>query len=151
MRRPAAATITSMLDQWTQDLRFAVRQLAKNAGVSAVAIVTLALGIGANSALFSVVNGVLLDPLPYPRADRLVAMYEVAPGFSKSPMSYPNFLDWQRMSRTFFSMAIYRYQDYNFAPAGERSAAERVTGMMVSADFFRTLGQTAVAGRDLGA
>src|SRR5579862_1199885 len=137
------------LDHWRQDIRFALRQRRTNAGVSAVAIITLALGIGANTALFSVVNGVLLDPLPYPRADRLVAIYEVVPGFSKSPMSYPNFLDWQRMSRTFSSMAIYRYQDYNFAGTGDRSTAERVTGMMVSADFFRTLGQTAVLGRDL--
>ncbi|HTI61916.1 MAG TPA: ABC transporter permease [Gemmatimonadaceae bacterium] len=137
-------------DDWGQDVSFAIRQLRTNATVSAVAVVTLALGIGANTALFSVVNGVLLHPLPYPGADRLVAMYEVAPGFSKASMSYLNFLDWQRMSRTFSSMAIYRYQDYNFAGSGERTGAERVTGMMVSAAFFRTFGQKAVLGRDLG-
>ena len=137
------------LDDWLQDVRFAIRQLRTSAAVSAVAVTTLALGIGANTALFSVVNSVLLQPLPYPNADRLVAMYEVAPGFSKASMSYPNFLDWQRTSRTFSSMAIYRYQDYNFASAGEAAAAERVTGMMVSADFFRTFRQTAVLGRDL--
>src|SRR5690242_4676485 len=138
-----------MLSDWVQDLRFAARQLRINAGVSAVAVVTLALGIGANTALFSVVNSVLLDPLPYPRADRLVALYEVAPGFSKASMSYLNFLDWQRMARTFSSMAIYRYQDYNFAATGQTAAPERVTGMMVSADFFRTFGQQPVLGRDL--
>lgn len=137
------------LDELTQDIRFALRQFRRNASVSAIAVATLALGIGANTALFSVVNSVLLHPLPYPGADRLVALYENAPGFSKASMSYLNFLDWQRMSRTFSSMAIYRYQDYNFASAGEGDAAERVTGMMVSADFFRTFGQTAVLGRDL--
>lgn len=138
-----------MMGDWLQDVRFAIRQLRMNASVSVVAVVTLALGIGANTALFSIVNGVLLQPLPYPGGDRLVAMYEVAPGFSKASMSYLNFLDWQRMSRTFSSMAIYRYQDYNFASAGEGTATERVSGMMVSADFFRTFGQTAVLGRDL--
>ena len=137
------------LGEWMQDIRFAVRQLRTNATVSTVALVTLALGIGANTALFSVVNSVLLDPLPYPGADRLVALYEVAPGFSKASMSYLNFLDWQRTSRSFSSMTIYRYQDYNFAGAGEGSATERVTGMMVSADFFRTFGERAVLGRDL--
>jgi predicted permease len=137
------------LNECIQDFRFAIRQLRTSASVSAVAVATFALGIGANTALFSVVNSVLLHPLPYPSADRLVALYEVAPGFSKASMSYLNFLDWQRMSRTFSSMAIYRYQDYNFASAAEGAAAERVTGMMVSSDFFRTFGQNAVLGRDL--
>jgi predicted permease len=140
-----------LLDEWIQDVRFAIRQLRTNATLSAIAIAMLALGIGANTALFSVVNGVLLNPLPYPAADRIVAIYEVAPGFSKASMSYLNFLDWQRTSRTFASMSIYRYQDYNFAGAGEGASAERVTGMMVSADFFRTFGQTPVVGRDLTA
>ena len=137
------------LGAWMQDVRFAVRQLRTNVTVSAVAIVTLALGIGANTALFSVVNSVLLDPLPYHGADRLVALYEVAPGFSKASMSYLNFLDWQRMSRSFSSMTVYRYQDYNFSAGTEGSAGERVTGMMVSADFFRTFGERPVLGRDL--
>ena len=136
---------------WMQDIRFAIRQLRTNATVSAVAVATLALGIGANTALFSVVNRVLLDPLPYPNGGRLVSLYEVAPGFSTAPMSYLNFLDWQRMSRSFSSMTIYRYQDYNFGGPGEGSAAERVTGMMVSSEFFRTFGQNAVLGRDLAA
>jgi predicted permease len=136
-------------DEWIQDIRFAIRQLKTNAAVSLIAVVTLALGIGANTALFSVVNGDLLNPLRYPTANRIVAMYEVAPGFDRASMSYLNFLDWQRMSRSFASMAIYRYQDYNFAGAGQAATAERVTGMMVSADFFRTFGQTPVIGRDL--
>ncbi|HEX5436669.1 MAG TPA: ABC transporter permease [Gemmatimonadaceae bacterium] len=141
------------LGDWVRDARFAVRQLRKNVGVTVVAILTLALGIGANTVLFSVVNGVLLDPLPYPNASRLVAIYEVAPGFNRASMSYPNFLDWQQMSRSFSSMAIYRSQDYNFRGPGPggAGAAERLSGMMVSADFFRTLGQTPILGRDFGA
>lgn len=138
------------IDTWRQDVRFAVRQFRRSVGMTAIAVITLALGIGANTALFSIVNGVLLAPLPYPRSDALVAMYEVAPGFDKASMSYLNFLDWQRMSRTFSSMAIYRNQDYNFGATGARGSAERVTGMMVSADFFRTFAQTPTAGRDLG-
>jgi predicted permease len=122
--------------------------LLKSPGFTAVAVLTLALGIGASTALFSVVNGVLLNPLPYPGAGQLTAIYENAPGFSRSPMSYPNFLDWQRMSQRFASMAIYRNQDYNFTGTDE---SERLGGFMVSADFFQTLGVTPIIGRTLNA
>ena len=128
------------------DLRYATRMLLRARAFAVIAALTLALGIGASTALFSVVNGVLLNPLPYPRASELVTIYEDAPGVSKASMSYLNFLDWQRMSRTFSSMSIYRYQDYSLTGAGQ---AERLTGFMVSADFFRTLGQTPILGRDL--
>ena len=130
------------------DLRHAVRTLLKSRGFAATAVLTLALGIGANTALFSVVNGVLLNPLAYPRAGQLTAIYDDAPGFDKAPVSYLNFLDWQRESRSFSSMAIYRNQDYNFTGAQD---AERLSGSMISADFFRTLGQAPVIGRDFGA
>jgi predicted permease len=128
------------------DIRYATRMLIKARGFAVIGVLTLALGIGASTALFSIVNGVLLNPLPYPRAAELVTIYEDAPGISNASMSYLNFLDWQRMSRTFSSMAIYRNQDFSFTGVGQ---AERVTGFMVSADFFRTLGQTPVLGRDL--
>jgi hypothetical protein len=114
------------------DLRYATRTLLKARTFAVIAVFTLALGIGASTALFSVVNGVLLNPLPYPRADELAAIYEDVPGTSKSPMSYLNFLDWQRTSRTFSSMAIYRNQDYSVTGAGQ---AERVTRFMLSADY----------------
>lgn len=135
-----------MMHTLMQDLRYAFRMLVKSPGFAVTAVLTLALGIGANTALFSVVNGVLLTPLPYPHPEQLTALYEVAPGFDRASMSYPNFQDWQRMSRSFSSMAIYRNQDYTYA-AGDQ--AERLSGYMVSADFFRTLGQTAAVGRDL--
>src|SRR5579871_5389424 len=95
-----------------QDLRFAVRMFLMSPGFASISVLTLALGIGANTTLFSVVNGVLLNPLPYPGSERLVAVYGSTPGFEQGPVVYLNFLDWQRDNRTFSSMALYRNQDY---------------------------------------
>ncbi|HEV3220348.1 MAG TPA: ABC transporter permease [Candidatus Acidoferrales bacterium] len=128
-----------------QDLRYAIRMLRKSPGFTAIAVLTLALGIGANTALFSVVNGVLLNPLAYPHAGQLVAIYEKSVGFDQAPIAYLNFLDWQRDSQTFSSMAMYRNQDYNFVGTGE---GERLSGYMISADFFSTLGVTPILGRN---
>ncbi len=132
-----------------QDLRYAVRMLSRSRLFTAVGVLTVALGIGASTALFSVVNGVLLNPLPYARADKLVTIYEDVPGVNNGSMSYLNFLDWQRMSHAFASMAIYRNQDYSLT--GGVGESERLTGYMISADFFRTLGQSPIAGRDFTA
>src|SRR5215472_18811609 len=115
----------------SQDLRFAIRMFRKSPGFAVVAVLTLALGISANTALFSVVNGVLLNPLEYPHSEQLVACYAKAPGLGQGPVTYPNFLDWQHDTRSFSSMAIYRNQDYNFIETGE---AERLSGYMISAD-----------------
>src|SRR5215471_11957184 len=123
----------------SQDLRYSVRMLLKSPGFAAIVVITLALGIGANTALFSVVNGVLLNPLSYPHSEQLVAVYGTAPGFSQGPASYLNFLDWQHNNQTFSSMATYRNQDYNITDSTE---AQRVSGYMVSADFFSTLNGT---------
>ena len=108
-------------------------------------ICILAVGISSNTALFSVVNGVLLNPLQYPQPSQLVALYEKNAGMSAAPISYLNFLDWQRDARTFSSMAIYRHEDYNLI--GD-SRAMRVNGLMVSAEFLTTLGIHPAAGRD---
>ena len=128
-----------------QDIRYALRTLAKSPGFTAVVVCTLALGIGANTALFSVINGVLLNPLPYPQASRLVALYEKNAGMTRAPISYLNFLDWQRSSKNLASMAIYRHEDYNLKESGR---AERVNGLMVSAGFLTTLGMHPALGRD---
>ena len=127
-----------------QDIRYAFRVLSKLPGFALIAILTLALGIGANTALFSVVNGVLLNPLPYPHPEQLVAVYADSPETSQGYVTYLNFLDWQRMNRTFSSMTMYRNQDYNFSTSGP---SERVSGFMISADFFQTLGVPPVIGR----
>jgi predicted permease len=127
-----------------QDLRYAIRMFLKSPGFAAIAVITLALGIGANTALFSVVNGVLLNPLPYSHSEQLIAVYGKAPGFDQAPVAYLNFVDWQRETKTFSSMAMYRNQDYNFVGTGE---AERLSGYMISADFFSTLGVNPVLGR----
>lgn len=111
-----------------------------------MAIVTLAIGIGANTALFSVINGVLLNPLPYRHPEQLVALYGNTPGFDRAPISYLNFLDWQRETHSFSSIAVYHNEDYNLTGSGE---AERVSGYMISADFFRTLDITPVLGGTL--
>jgi predicted permease len=132
------------METFLQDLRYGIRMLAKSPGFTAIAILTLALGIGANTALFSVVNGVLLNPLAYPQSGQLVAIYGKTAGFANAPINYLNFLDWQRDTQTFSSMAMYRNQDYNFIGTGE---AERLTGYMISADFFSTLGQVPILGR----
>jgi len=128
-----------------QDVRYSLRMFAKNPGFAAIAILTLALGIGANTALFSVVNGVLLNPLAYPHSEQLVTVYGKTPGFARAPISYLNFLDWQRATRTFSSMALYRNEPYNLTGTGE---TELVGGSMISADFFPTLGVTPTLGRN---
>ena len=88
-----------------QDIRFALRMLVKNWSVTAIIIVVLALGIGANTAIFSVVNAALLRPLPYAEPDRLVRLSEDSPNVPQMSISYPNFLDWREQSRSFEGMA----------------------------------------------
>lgn len=131
-----------------QDIRYALRMLARSPLFTAVVIGTLALGIGANTIVFSVVNGVLLNPLPYPHSNRLVALYEKNAGIPEAPISYLNFLDWQRGAKSFSSMAIYRHEDFNLTGT---SIAERVNGLMISSEFLTTLGVHPTLGRDLGA
>jgi predicted permease len=128
----------------SQDLRYAVRIFLKSPGFAAIAVITLALGIGANTTLFSVVKGVLLNPLPYPHSEQLVAVYGNTPGFEHGPVVYLNFLDWQRDTQTFSSMALYRNQGYNVTGTAE---AERLSGYMISAGFFSTLGVPPILGR----
>jgi predicted permease len=127
-----------------QDVRYGLRALSKNRGFAAIAILTLALGIGANTALFSVVNGVLLNPLPYKDPEQLVALYAKTQQFGQSSISYPNFLDWQKENRTFTAMAAFRDDDLNFTGTGE---AERVKANMVSSTFFGILGVQPTLGR----
>jgi predicted permease len=127
-----------------QDVRYGLRMLAKAPGFTAIVVMTLALGIGANTALFSVVNGVLLNPLPFPNSGELVALYWKTPQFEQASLTFPNFLDWQKNNRTFAAMAAYRGSEYSLTGAGE---PERLHGQMISAEFFPLLGIQPLLGR----
>ncbi|MGA9355396.1 MAG: ABC transporter permease [Terriglobales bacterium] len=133
-----------MMNGWLQDLRSALRQFIKTPGVTAVVLITIALGVGANTALFSVVNGVLLNPLPYPQPDQLVTLHEGKPNFATGSISFPNFRDWHKDNRTFASMAISRGSAFSLTGAGE---ATQVTGEFVTADYFKVLGAKPLLGR----
>jgi predicted permease len=132
-------------DEMFQDLRYGARMLLKNPGITAVIVLTLALGIGANAALFSVVNGVLLNPLPFPQPEQLVTLHQSKPNFDTGAMPYPNFRDLQRENRTFSAMALSRSTGFSLTGAGE---AERVNAQYVTADFFTVLGVKPVLGRN---
>jgi predicted permease len=127
-----------------EDVRYGLRMLRKNPGFTVVAVLTLALGIGANTAVFSIVNGVLLNSLPFPDPDKLVTLFESKPNFKEGSISYPNFLDWQRENHAFGSIAAYRPGSFSLTGSGE---AEQVRGEMVSANFFSILGVKPLVGR----
>jgi predicted permease len=127
-----------------EDIRYGLRMLRKAPGFATVVVLTLALGIGANTALFSVVNGVLLNPLPYPEPDQLVRLHESKPNFGMGSISYPNFRDWQKENKTFSAMAISRDNSFALTGYGE---AEQVSAELISSDFFSVLGVKPVIGR----
>lgn len=131
-------------DNLRQDVRYAFRRLVKDPAFTVIAVATLALGIGVNTAIFSVVNGVLLSPLPYPAADQLVALYSRTTDHARASVSYPNFLDWARDNRFFSDLAAFREDDLNLLGLGQ---PERVPAEMVSASFFRLLGTQPILGR----
>ena len=132
-------------DEMFQDLRYGFRMLLKNPGFSAVIVLTLALGIGANASLFSVVNGVLLNPLPYPQPDQLITLHQSKPNFATGAIPYPNFLDWKKENQTFSAMALSRGSSFSLLGAGE---PERVGGRRVTAEFFSVLGVQPALGRN---
>src|SRR5262249_39537480 len=120
------------------DLKFAIRQLLKNPGFTAVVVLTLALGIGANTALFSVVNGVLLRPLPFPEQERLVTLWESNPraGIDQQAVSPPNFNDWRQQSRAFEELAFWTGpMEFNLV---RQDASEKVRASYASSTLFRS-------------
>lgn len=133
-----------------QDLRYGVRMLYKNRGFTSVALLALALGIGANTAIFSVVNAVLVRPLPFPESDRLVRLYEketdadAAVPSERLEVAPANFLDWQRQSRTLPEIAAWGDEEQALANAGQ---AEPVRAAFVSANFLSVLGVSPLRGR----
>jgi len=131
------------------DLKFAFRQLLKNPGFTAVAVLTLALGIGANTAIFSVLNGVLLSPLPYNQPDRLVMLFESLPDAPQIMVSYPDYLDWRARTRSFDDIAIFNGFD-SFNATTRRGDPERIHGGLASGNLFAVLGVGPAAGRLFG-
>ncbi len=130
------------------DIRYAIRQLRKSPGFTAVAVVTLALGIGANTGIFSVVEGVVLAPLPYFEPDRLVMVWENNPRFPRVWDSYPNFQDWQRSAGSFEQMAAFRERAIDLTSPGTPS---HLKACQISSGFFRTLGTELLLGREFTA
>ncbi|HEV2836940.1 MAG TPA: ABC transporter permease [Pyrinomonadaceae bacterium] len=137
-----------MLESFWQDLRFGTRMLVKQPRFTITILVVLALGIGANTAIFSIVNSVLLRPLPYRNAERLVEVSETAGtnagAIETTAVSLPDFLDWRQNNQVFEQMALYRWQAFSITGGAD---PEMLHGWYVTADFFPTLGVEAIKGR----
>ncbi|HSE98190.1 MAG TPA: ABC transporter permease [Blastocatellia bacterium] len=144
------------MDTLLQDLRYGARMLLKRPGFTAIAIITLAVGIGANSAIFSVVNAVLLQPFPYSEPDRIVQFWETNPlkGWTQANVAPANFFDWQKQAQSFDGMAAYFGSDTKEAGLSGfhltgGSEPERIQGLGVSGNIFQVLGREAAIGRTL--
>lgn len=132
------------MQTFLQDIRYGIRRFRKDPAFMVVTIVTLALGIGATSAIFSVVNGVLLRPLPFPHSDRVVLLMEQTRNFPRFSVSYQNFVDWRAQAQSYESMAAVRNTVVTLNGAGE---PERLPAQMATANLFSTLGINVTAGR----
>ncbi len=127
-----------------QDIRYGIRMLLKTPAVTLIVILALALGIGANTAIFSVVNAVLLRPLPYDQSDQLVFVNERNPAIDEMSISYPNFTDWRNQNQVFEKIGVYNRSSYNLTGWGD---PERITTGQMSADLFSVLRVNAAHGR----
>jgi MacB-like periplasmic core domain len=134
-------------DSLLQDLLFGFRMLRKSPGFTIVAVLTLALGIGANSTIFSFVNGTLLRPLPLPKSDQIVELWKVMVGHDRAGVSVPNLKDWQEQNDAFQGIAAYRSGNFNVQ--GPQSP-DRISGAYVTANFFDLLQVEPVRGRGFG-
>ena len=128
------------------DLRFALRQLRKSPGFTLIAVLTLALGIGANTAIFSVIYAVLLRPLPYPDGDGIMILTETDTNQPQISVSFPDYLDWRRDNTSFENIAISRRESFNLSGLQGR-APEQISGGLVTANFFKVIGLTPQLGR----
>src|SRR3982751_6451835 len=130
------------------DIRYAFRMIAKQPGFAALAILAFALGIGANVAIFSVINAVLLRPLPYPDSERLINIRESTSKFPSGSVSYPNYLDWRAGQKSFTDLALYRRESCNLSSVKGGTPPERIGSGRVSANFLTVLGVPPQLGRD---
>ena len=136
---------TDSIENLWRDLRYALRMLGKNPGFTVVIVLTLALSIGANSAIFSVIDGVLLRPLPYPDADRIVRIFFHSANYAKFPLNPFDFRDFRARNRSFESLAGFTRGDLQLSGTGQ---PERFAGFQVTAGFFRVLGLHVARGRE---
>jgi putative ABC transport system permease protein len=134
-----------LIETLIQDVRYGLRQLRPNPGFTAVAVITLALGIEANTAIFSLLDAVLLQPLPYHDSSRLVVLHETTPKVGMVSVSYPNFLDWRAASRALSQMAAVESVNFNLAGV---SQPENISGDAVSPNFLSMMGVHPFLGRD---
>src|SRR6476619_5606910 len=123
-----------------REIRYAIRQLAKHPGFTLVSALTLGLGIGANTAIFSVVNALLLRPLPYPHSEQLCLLRESSNAFESGSVSYPNYLDWRASQRGFTDIALARRGGVNRSCTTGEGTPERIGCARVSANFLSILG-----------
>lgn len=130
------------------DLRYAIRMLIKSPAFSVIAIVALALGIGANTAIFSVVDSVLLRPLPYPEPDKLILLRERMQMFESGSVSYPNYLDWRAAQHVFTDLALYRRESMNLSSRDQSSPPERIAAGVMSYNMMQVVGLKPIIGRD---
>src|SRR6476659_6287003 len=134
------------MEMFWQDVRYGVRMLLKAPSISIVATIALALGIGANAAIFSVVNAVLLRPLPFANSEQLMNVWETdsVRGYKRGSASYPNFVDWREQNHVFDHISTYHNNDFIMTGRGEST---RLQGAVVNADLFPLLGVSPVIGR----
>src|SRR5215203_2945313 len=138
------------MDSLLNDIRYAIRNLIKRPGFTLVAVVTLALGIGANTAIFSAINALLLKPLPFPELDRIVAIWDKLPsrGVLHNEVTVANYVDWQSQNQSFEQLALYRWWNANLTGV---ETPERLQGFLVTANFIDTTGMKPIMGRNFTA
>src|SRR6185295_12170000 len=133
------------MEAFKQDISYGLRMLLAKPSFTIIAVLALALGIGVNSAIFSVVNGVLLKPMAYKEPDKLVRIWEKWGGFDQGSISYPNFKDWRERNQSFEKMAAYRWTGFNLTGGDQ---PERLSGRQVSSELLDVLGVAPVFGRN---
>jgi putative ABC transport system permease protein len=134
------------MDNLLSDIRYGVRNLIKRPGFTLIAVVTSALGIGANTSIFSAINALLLNPLPIPDQSRIMAIWDKNPshGLDHNEVTVANYFDWRAQNNSFEKLALYRWWSVNLTGL---ETPERIQGFLVTGNFFDTLGVTPVMGR----
>src|ERR1044072_6609344 len=136
-----------MMESLFSDIRYAVRSLLKRPGFTTIAVITLALGIGANSAIFSAINALLLKPLPIPNQDRVVAIWDKNPGrgYQHNEVAFANYLDWRAQNHSFDHLALERWWSTNLTGG---DTPERIIRFLVTSNFFDVVGVKPAKDRD---